>query len=733
MPTLWLDFETYNVRDISVGTYRYAETAEVLLAAYALDDGPVYVWDAIAGTVQRLDTSATPVLVRPNRTTDNTPGVPADLAQALADDATTIVAHNAQFDRLIAQCALGIAPRLERWRCTMMQAYSHAYPGSLDVLCKLLDVPTDQSKLAVGKKLINRFCKPAPAKHKTPRYNCWTHPVEWDQFALYAALDIVAMREVARRLPTWNWRERDIAQWHRDQRINDRGLRVDRELVAAGARAAETERAALADEFVRLTDGHVTSPTQREAFRVYLNARFGLTLDNTRRDTLQPLVDSGELDPTCARLIQIALLANKTSTAKYAALLPALQDDDRFRGGLQSRGAARTRRYAGRVFQPQNLPSRGLPPQAEIDQYIDALKIGAHDYLFDDLMLFGAAALRGVVTAHTPDAKLAVADLANIEGRLVAWLADETWKLDAFRAFDAGVGDDLYKITAASIIGGAPSAVGKSDRNVFGKIPELAFGYQGGFQAAQTFAKTYGLLDRDGRAFANHLDTIYAGANPEHVSAARANWTRWGRARNPDARPDEWHASEVVKLGWRARHPATVQLWHTLTRAAISAIEDPGQAYQAGRWLVFQLQRHAGVPYLLLRLPSGAYLCYAEPRVHRRVDADGRDDVTITYMGLDATATGGQFGQWQRLYIYGGKFLENCAQSVALDVLQHAFAAIEAAGLPIVLTVHDEIICEKHGAAGANELAALMSRAPAWAPGLPLAAEGFETYRYRKG
>lgn len=183
---LYLDLETYNEQDISVGTYRYAETAEVLLFAYAFEDGPVKVWD---------------------RTQEP---FPTDLWNWLNDDEVLLTAHNALFDRTMITHALDLPTRLERWRCTMAKAYYHAFPGSLEACGAALGPPKNKAKLADGKKLINRFCKPAPKSHKADRYDRETHPKEWAQFVQYAAMDIEAMREVDRRLPNWNWKKSDI-------------------------------------------------------------------------------------------------------------------------------------------------------------------------------------------------------------------------------------------------------------------------------------------------------------------------------------------------------------------------------------------------------------------------------------------------------------------------------------------------------------------------------------------
>ena len=452
---LYLDTETFNRQPIDVGTYRYAESAEIMLMQYAVGDNPVQYWDY----------------------TDGTP--PPDLYSFVMDQPELyVIAHNAMFDRNVLRLGnLKIDIPIERWECTMVQAMQHALPGGLAELGRVVGLPFDQQKLGDGKKLIQRFCKPHKNrknarleairairraddrdlyqqvwfgadirnsvntancdilieyrpdkkrpyidalgnKHTTAwpyddvidamrvpdaisenelRYTRETHPAEWDRFVGYGVQDIAALRGVHKRLPTWNWQPDDVAMWHLDQRINDRGFAVDTELTAAGARAAIAEKEILNNRFAELTQGR--APTQRAQVQAFLNETYHLGIDSTAKHIMEPLSKDESIPYAVREIASIMLAANKTSTAKYASLGKAVSSDGRFRGGLQFSGASRTRRWAGRVFQPHNLPSRGLPPEAMIDAYIYALKAGCHREMFDDLMLYGAAALRGVVTA----------------------------------------------------------------------------------------------------------------------------------------------------------------------------------------------------------------------------------------------------------------------------------------------------------------------------------------------
>jgi DNA polymerase len=693
MSRLFIDTETFNEADIDVGTYRYAETAEILLFAYAIDDGPVRVWDLAFGEP-----------------------MPEDLSYALAN-ADEVYAHSAQFDRTVLRLQRpDLCPPLPRWRCTMAQALSHALPGALSDLCSVLDVPEDQRKLAEGRKLILLFTKPLPRNRKLRRATHHTHPAEWERFKAYAANDIEAMRESHRRMPKWNWNESAIAEWHCDQRMNDRGFTVDLELTQAGVHAAEIEKVRLAKRFVELTGGVVERPSQRAQFMALLNERYGLALDNTRSDTFLQLL-KGTLNPDCAELMRLSIASNKTSTAKYAALQPAVSSDGIFRGGLQFAGASRTRRWAGRVFQPHNLPARGLPKAPEVATYIESLKAGVHDLMFTELMRFGAAALRGCVVAP-PGKVLDVADLSNIEGRMLAWVADEKWKLEAFREYDAGTGPDLYNITAASIIGGDPWKISKLDRNVFGKVPDLSFGYRGGVAGSQTFARAYNVR------MADHWGTIQMLIAPELIEKADSNFDKWGAEQIEVLEIDktEWLASETCKLAWRARHPAIVRFWYALQDACMLAIRNWGHEFRAGRLLKVRCVTFKGTRWMVIALPSGRYLTYFNPRINR--------EGTIVYEG-EAAEQGKTNRLWIDVYTHGGKLAGNVCQTLARDVLAEAIPRAETAEFMPVLTVHDEIVTECDADRDSG-LVAILAKNPVWATGLPLAAAGFRTTRYYK-
>lgn len=693
MTKLWLDLETYSEVPITNGTHAYAAGAEIMLMAWAVDDAPVEVWDC---TLAR--------------------NMPPALEAALDDPTVEIWAHNSHFDRTVMRVTYGLYAAewtsfpgtAARWRDTMVQALSHGLPAGLGALCDVLKVPTDQAKDKAGRQLIQLFCKPRPATSKIRRATRDTHPTEWARFVSYAGMDIEAMRECHRRMPVWNYRGAELDLWHLDQRINDRGVAMDVPLAQAAVRAVDVAQAELAKRTQELTDGQVASATKRDQLLLHILESYGVDLPDLQMSTLERRIADPDLPPALRELLAVRLQASTTSTSKYKTLIKGTSADGRLRGILQFNGAGRTGRWAGRLFQPQNLPRPALKQDA-IESGIDALMAGCADLVVDNVMELTSSAIRGTIIAP-PSKKLVVADLSNIEGRDQAWLAGEAWKLKAFRAFDAGTGSDLYKLAYSKSFGGAPEDVTKDQRQV-GKVQELALGYEGGVGAFVTFAAAYGidLEDLAAKVLPNAPEWARSEANSFYA------WTEKERRPTFGLSQDAFIACDVLKRTWREAHPNISGHWADLKATVMHAIEQPGVTLECGRVKV----RRDG-SWLRIGLPSGRALCYPSPQL-----VDG----AITYMGLNQYSR-----KWSRLKTYGGKLFENVCQAVARDVMAHNMPLIEAAGYEIVLTVHDEVICEAPDSDefNAEHLAGLLAANPPWAPDMPLAAAGFETYRYRK-
>lgn len=362
MNMAFMDIETFSTVPIRSGTWAYAEGAEVLLWAYALGEGPVKVWD--------LTTSGP---------------MPTDLAEMLADDEVVTCWHNGgMFDTVVLKLVLGIDLPLRRVHDTLVQAMAHSLPGSLGQLCDILRVDTDKAKDKIGKELIRLFCSP-PGKHlKRGRATRETHPAEWARFVDYAALDISAMREVYRKMPKWNYPNLDseVALWHLDQTINARGVRIDMELVHAAVDAVGRAQIRLKERTLEMTNGEVESATKRDALLVHILGEYGVDLPDLQGSTLERRIQDPDLPEGLRELLRVRLQASTTSTTKYKTLATATSSDGRLRGVLQFCGASRTGRWAGRLFQPQNL-MRPTMPNDEIEFGIDAMKAGCEDVFFD--------------------------------------------------------------------------------------------------------------------------------------------------------------------------------------------------------------------------------------------------------------------------------------------------------------------------------------------------------------
>lgn len=748
LTTFFGDLETFCEVDLkTAGTHRYAQAAEIMLFPWTVDNEPVRLIDYTAGGQGH-----------------------EEMLEAI-NSADEIVFHNSWFDRNVLKAQMPEAcPPTERWHDTMVRALEHGLPGSLDKLGTIFHLDEDLRKLKEGRRLVQLFCKPRPKTTTLRRATRHTHPDDWKLFCEYAIKDVEAMRALHKKMPKWNW-ERERALWMLDQKINARGFLIDMDLVRAAITACDDEKEVLKDQVQEHTLGLVDSATKRDQMLQYLVAAYGVELPDMKKDTLQRRIDDETLPQSLRDLLSLRLEATTTSTAKYKALLRATSADGRLRGALQFCGAARTGRWAGRIFQPQNLP-RPTHKQWEIDCFIEAVKMGGLDLVADSVMKAASSMIRGVIIAP-PGKKLVVADLANIEGRGAAWLAGEEWKLQAFREYDtvmgkdgvwygidrwrelvlAGnapeleldakgepirLGPDLYKLAYAKAFDTTPDTVTKDQRQI-GKVMELMLQYQGGVGAFLTGAATYNI----------DLDEMAEKAwplIPDEVKGEAKGFMAWLYGQSKKSNLEYWMKKgrvpeealemaererfrirfglsektfmvcDALKRLWRAAHPEISSYWKELEDTIRDAIRNKGQTFRARQVLVV-----CQGAWLRIILPSGRSLCYPSPRIS--------DDGAISYLGVN------QYNrQWCRIPSYGGKFFENITQAFARDALTSSMPAIEDDGFEIVLTVHDEDITEAPDDEyhSADRMAALMSCPPPWAPDLPLAAAGFEARRYKK-
>ena len=377
----------------------------------------------------------------------------------------------------------------------------------------------------------------------------------------------------------------------------------------------------------------------------------------------------------------------KSSTAKFAAMAQVAAQDGRVRGSLQYHGAA-TGRWAGRLIQPQNFPR--VDPDRDAWKVEAALALLNTDLCADDVvdnlriytqtepMAVLSKCLRAMIIA--PEGKdLIGGDFANIEGRINAWLAGEEWKVQAFRDYDQGIGPDLYRLSYARAFGLEPDQVTSQQRQI-GKTMELAMGYQGGVGAFQTMARGMGVVVSDERA-------------------------------------------DDLKRAWREAHPAIVRSWYEVGDAAVAAVGSPGMVVPALSGRVSYIVANG---FLFCRLPSMRVLAYAAPRLIR-------DEVfnrwQVEFGGVNSLTK-----KWGPQKLYGGLQIENIIQGTARDVMAEGMFRLEARGdYPIVLTVHDEVLCETPEDRGSvGEFKTILSQPPKWAAALPTAVSAWRDKRYVK-
>ncbi len=655
MTVLWFDCETYSECDLfSAGTHAYAEhpSTEITVVQWAIDDGEPLVLDC---------------------TLPNQPIGLATLEDLLRDPSTIVIAHNSHFDRTLLRHVWGIGVPVERWRDTMVKALAHGLPGALGKIGAVLGLAEDEAKDKRGRELVNLFCKPRPKNHKLRRATRETHPKEWAEFLEYSRQDVVAMRAIDKRLPNWNYRDGhpELALWHLDQRINDRGLAIDLDLARAAIGAVAEEQQRLKAETAAATDGAVRSPSQRDELLSYILLEHGVRLPDMSADTLRRRAEDPNLPDAVKLLINLRLEATKASTAKYKAAINATSGDGRLRNALQFCGAARTGRWAGRLMQLQNLPrpSRGFGEEEQA-LGIASIKAGAASMLYDNVMQLAADCIRGLIVAP-PGRKLCIADLSNIEGRVLAFLAGEEWKLQAFREFDAGRGADIYKLAYARSFGVDASKVDKDQRQI-GKVQELMLGYEGGVGAYLTGAATYGFDIAD---LAASVQAATDGATWRETLKS-FDWFK-AKGLTYGLPVEHWAACRVLVDAWREAHPHTRALWSALKDAYIRAVAHRGETVAVGK----HLKVRADGAWLRIRLPSGRYLCYLSPEV----DADGG----CSYMGVDQYTR-----QWKRIRTHGGKLAENCLAGDALVLTEYGWMRIGS--VPLSARVWDGVEWVRH-------------------------------------
>jgi DNA polymerase len=462
--------------------------------------------------------------------------------------------------------------------------------------------------------------------------------------------------------------------WQLTCEINARGFCVDRKFAEAARRIAQAAAPEIDAELATITGSAVTRINQVARLLQWLQQQ-GCTAKKLDRKPIEQLLLDPDLPAPAQRALELRLNGAQAAVKKLDALLARADDDDRVRGAFRFHGAS-TGRWAGEGFQPQNLKR---PAVADLDGAIAAVATGDYEHVRKlyprPLSIVGDCSRSMIVAA--PCHVLVGADFSSIESRVLAWIAGEDWKLDAYRRYDAtrDPRDEPYCATACRIFGVRSGTYTKdSPERAVGKTCDLAFGYMGGVGAWRKFE------------------------------------------------PDRFTDAEVKQFQteWRAAHPQTKRFWYGVDCAAWSAVRERGRIVCCGP-VAFK----CAAAFLQLKLPSGRKLSYPQPRI---IGDEREQSVVFADNGA------GQFRDCRHgLGGYGGTWTENIVSGIARDLLAEAMLRIEAAGYSIVLHVHDELVAEvPEGFGSAGQFTQLMTRKPSWALELPIAASAWSGSRYCK-
>lgn len=469
---LSIDLETYSPLDIrSVGTYRYAENAEILLFAYAFDDEPVQVVDFTRGEE-----------------------LPTRVFKALTDPAIHKTAYNAAFEINVIRHAMQVNVNPSQWYCTMVLGLTLGLPAGLDALGRALHLPEDKQKLSTGKRLIQYFCKPCrPTKANGERTrNLPVHdPEKWELFKEYCLRDVESERALRRKLQRFQPSEKEHSLWVLDQKINASGVRVDLDLVDSAISLDQEIKGYALAEMQELTG--LSNPNSNPQLKSWIEHQEGITLDTFDKQRRNDLLTDSSISDDVRHAIQLKNLISKTSVKKYEAMANMACNDGRVKGMLQFYGASRTGRWAGRGVQLQNLPQNHIDDLADARKMVKARDLESLQMFYDSPSDVLSQLIRTAFIAGEGK-RFIVADFSAIEARVIAWIAGEEWRQKAFAN-----GKDIYCESASQMFHVPVVKHGiNGELRAKGKIAELACGYGGGVNALRAFgADRMGLTEKE--------------------------------------------------------------------------------------------------------------------------------------------------------------------------------------------------------------------------------------------
>jgi len=561
--------------------------------------------------------------------------------------------------------------------------------------------------------------------------------------------------------------ESELANYRLDQRINDRGWKVDLEAVQAARGLRDQYRVVLAQRCQEMTAnwlGDGIRPTQSAKLAEWIRTKGYPQLPNMQAETVRGILKDPMCPDHCKEVLQIYSTYGMKAVSKYDSILDMVCADGCLHGMFMYYGAG-TGRWSSKGVQLHNL---FRPVIEDTDTAVEAILMRDLDWLRflypeTDPMRVLASCIRGMLIAR-PGKKLVFPDFSGVEARGNAWLWGEDWKLQAFREYDTFLldsegekipdgkggfkrkGEDLYRIAYARAFRILVSLVTKAQRQI-GKVMELALGYEGGVGAFVKMIAPYGI----------DLDDLAEQAHPQLpqdvLDSAEWMWGKFGKRSGLSHKV--YVTLDGLKQLWRLAHPNIKAGWKSLKEAAVMAVRHKGKVFKCGK-VMFSVKTYGKHEWLYLRLPSGRRLSYFKPRLEQTLKCTvcgeeenfgefrngdpcpggswcaGRlqehGEGTVRYWGVDTDTR-----RWCETSSYGGKWDENIDQAFCRDLLCNALHGLEAAGYDPIGHVHDEPVTEIEEDEGSlDEAGAIMCNQPAYTAGMPIAIDGHVGKRYRK-
>ena len=598
--------------------------------------------------------------------------LPQRVLWALQDPNVKKAAFNAAFEWYCIN-KFFVSP-LEQWECTMVHAYYAGYAGGLGLVAEAMGMPPDKKKDTAGKALIKLFCCPNGKKTKKHPYDRVLpkhEPEKWQLFIEYCRQDVVVEKAIKEKLDKYPLPEQEQRYWIMDQAINSGGVGTAMPLIDGALYIKDAVEQELKENIQAVTG--VNNPNSDDQVKAWIFETTGIEVKSLEKKVVEDVLDAVSAFPEVVTVLNLRKQLKKSSLAKYATLKDGTCADGRFRGMLQFYGA-KTGRWAGRAVQPQNLPRNYLATLDTARELVMQKNVAGLKLIYGNVQDTASQLIR---TAFVPAGGciFAVTDYSAIEARVIAWLAGENWKLDVFRTHGK-----IYEASASAMFGVPLEKITKGnpeyELRAKGKVAELALGYQGGAGSLIS------------------MGALKMGLEEEEL-------------------PD------IVRR-WRVSNPRIKDLWWKLDRAAVQCVK-----YGTPQYLQKGIVLSRDQEYLFITLPSGRQLFYLHPGIL----PNRWGDDAISYEGRGASK------KWVTLETYGGKLTENVVQAIARDCLAEAMYKLHCAGYKICFHVHDEVILEvpkNDPCYNLDNAIKIMCEPPAWAPDLPLNADGFTSDYYKK-